>query len=359
MQTQRIEALDYLRGLMAISIMTYHFCSWSGIAVGPDTLLGRFGIYGVPMFYLISGASLFTAHRKFSLKTDQILSFFKRRIYRIAPAYLIACFLYLVILKAWKHYDAWSIITNITITFGFLNYTKGIPAGAWSIGNEVCFYIAFPILIIPLRRTYISIIVALASAAILFYFAWFMIDSDKSLSKQWTLYIHPANQIFFFVAGMFISKIHFITEARPKNTYLWALLGASLVGIWLALPQSSITDLVSGNTRIAMSAFCIAACYACMNLQVSGDKLAEKVLRKLGEISYSLYILHGALFFAIPKFLYKGIFKGLSPTEFSFGIVYPAVILLAFYCYTYIEKPFIQFGRRRSDKSNKVLASGS
>jgi peptidoglycan/LPS O-acetylase OafA/YrhL len=199
----------------------------------------------------------------------------------------------------------------------------------------------------------------LASTAILFYFSSFVIDSGTSLSKQWNLYIHPANQIFFFVAGMLISKIHFITETRPRNAYLWALLGASLLGVWLALPHSSVTDLVSGSTRIVMSALCIAACYACMNLQVSGEKLAEKVLKKLGEISYSLYILHGALFFAIPKFLYKGVFKALSPTEFSFGIVYPAVILFAFYCYTYIEKPFIKLGRRRPDKSNKFLASGS
>jgi peptidoglycan/LPS O-acetylase OafA/YrhL len=43
----RIKSLDYLRGLMAFSIMIYHFYGASVQKIGADTTLSRIGIYGV------------------------------------------------------------------------------------------------------------------------------------------------------------------------------------------------------------------------------------------------------------------------------------------------------------------------
>jgi peptidoglycan/LPS O-acetylase OafA/YrhL len=50
----RIEALDWLRGLMAVSIMLYHLTIWYIVALDSSSVLGRLGIYGVSVFFVLS-----------------------------------------------------------------------------------------------------------------------------------------------------------------------------------------------------------------------------------------------------------------------------------------------------------------
>ncbi len=59
----RVESLDYLRGLLAVSVMIYHYVAWSGVELGADTVLGRLGIYSVSTFYILSGLSLGLVYR--------------------------------------------------------------------------------------------------------------------------------------------------------------------------------------------------------------------------------------------------------------------------------------------------------
>lgn len=41
---KRIESLDYLRGLMALSIMVYHYTAWTLNGVPSEYLLGKLGV---------------------------------------------------------------------------------------------------------------------------------------------------------------------------------------------------------------------------------------------------------------------------------------------------------------------------
>jgi peptidoglycan/LPS O-acetylase OafA/YrhL len=52
-EINRIEGLDWLRGLMAIGIMSYHYFSWKFGAIELENPLGRLGIYGVSIFYVL------------------------------------------------------------------------------------------------------------------------------------------------------------------------------------------------------------------------------------------------------------------------------------------------------------------
>ena len=54
----RLPGLDYLHGLAAFGIMTYHYCSWIFGEQPAASFLGRLGIYGVAIFYIVSGQTL-------------------------------------------------------------------------------------------------------------------------------------------------------------------------------------------------------------------------------------------------------------------------------------------------------------
>ena len=54
----RIESLDWLRGLMAVSIMIYHLTGGLFFTLDSSSVLGRLGVYGVSVFFVLSGLSM-------------------------------------------------------------------------------------------------------------------------------------------------------------------------------------------------------------------------------------------------------------------------------------------------------------
>ena len=71
----RIESLDWLRGLMAIAIMFYHLTSWHISPLDSSNILGRLGIYGVSVFFVLSGLSMAVVYSSFivDVKTAEIV----------------------------------------------------------------------------------------------------------------------------------------------------------------------------------------------------------------------------------------------------------------------------------------------
>ncbi|SFW61110.1 Peptidoglycan/LPS O-acetylase OafA/YrhL, contains acyltransferase and SGNH-hydrolase domains [Pseudomonas sp. NFACC09-4] len=331
---------------MALAIMCYHFVGWSSEAPDGNSVLGRLGIYGVSIFYILSGMSLYVAYSNISWSRSELLTFWKRRLLRIAPLYWIACIGVLVLLKGYRNQPLETILGNLTLTFGFLDYTHYIPTGGWSIGNEICFYLIFPVLIISSKNIYLFTILCGALFAAYLQFAFSFLSKDSTLALQWKLYIHPLNQAFLFAGGIILAKAsahaHHLT--LPRLAYV-ALLALSLSGLFLFENTPNAIDLVTSTNRLIFTAFSLAACYACFNLNATGKNWLEKALKHLGEISYSVYMLHGLLFVYMQKHLYKGFVKNLTLSQFAFFIVAPIVLIAATYCYYKIEKPFIRFGK--------------
>jgi exopolysaccharide production protein ExoZ len=54
----RYLSLDILRGLSALGIMIYHYLGWILGHFGASNTLGRFGVYGVSIFYILSGLTM-------------------------------------------------------------------------------------------------------------------------------------------------------------------------------------------------------------------------------------------------------------------------------------------------------------
>ena len=69
--------------------MIYHYLSFNYATPGPETFLGRVGIYGVSVFYILSGLTLFIVYEsQFSVK-----EFLIKRAFRIFPLLWITIFL--------------------------------------------------------------------------------------------------------------------------------------------------------------------------------------------------------------------------------------------------------------------------
>ena len=72
----RINSIDHLRGCLSVGIVIYHLSAWFFGAPNPSGLLAKIGLYGVSIFFCISGAALYIAHHKDTINLRGLLSFF-------------------------------------------------------------------------------------------------------------------------------------------------------------------------------------------------------------------------------------------------------------------------------------------
>nr|WP_252509190.1 acyltransferase family protein [Acinetobacter baumannii] len=198
---KRYESLDWLRGLMAFAIMIYHLVSWQLFHPEAGSLLGNFGIYGVSIFFVLSGLSMAIVYSNFIKDFHTSFIFFIRRLFRLLPLLWVAVFIVSSIkFLLHKEIDIYNIFINITLLFGFISPSSYINIGAWSIGNEVFYYAFTPILIIIyLKNKLLGNIIVIILTLVSFYFSFFLLDPTYKLSQQWSIYIHPLNNFFYIV----------------------------------------------------------------------------------------------------------------------------------------------------------------
>ncbi|HLA57231.1 MAG TPA: acyltransferase, partial [Puia sp.] len=222
----RLHNLDYLRGLAAFGIMIYHYLSWTLGYFSADTLMGRLGIYGVSIFYVLSGLTLYYVYYdKMKPSRTDVIAFFKKRIFRIFP--LLWLVTLAAILISAKMPDPYNLFLNLTGLFGFVKWDTYFSAGIWSIGNELVFYVFFPFFVLFAKSLKpLLILLSVVLLGLYIYFAFFRLNPDGNLHDQWRNYVNPLNQVFLFLGGFLIGLL--LHRAPIKN---WIALTGLLLAV--------------------------------------------------------------------------------------------------------------------------------
>jgi len=208
----RIESLDYLRGLLALSVLVYHYSTWVGLGwVWPlNGLISCLGIYAVSTFYILSGTSLAIVYGRQVVDGAFLREFTIKRLLRITPLFWLAsgASLMIPIVKWLARGDASGLpaasrlFWNFSLLFSWLKPEAYIATGAWSIGNELFFYTLFPLFILFWNRSRWLFVGTVGVTLVFPLWAVFhMLDQRASLASQWVLYIQPLNQCFLFAGG--------------------------------------------------------------------------------------------------------------------------------------------------------------
>lgn len=289
---KRIETLDWLRGLVAISIMLYHLYSWMFVQLDSQTLLGRLGIYGVSIFFVLSGLSMAIVYHEKISTIKSIVSFLLKRFFRIVPL----LFLVTTIVMLLKHnFDLKTYFLNITGLFGIFEYDNYVAIGAWSIGNEIVYYLFTPVILFLYdKNKFIGNIIFVISLALGYYFSFHLLDSSLPLSTQWSTYINPFNNFFLFIAGIFLYyNFRFVKIGKAVN-YLILIL-CLLFFIFYPVEGNQI-NIVTGITRIAFCFLSIFLVLAFFKLEIQLPAFLENMLDKFGMATYGVYIYHPVIY---------------------------------------------------------------
>jgi peptidoglycan/LPS O-acetylase OafA/YrhL len=160
MHRSYIPGLDGLRGVAALMVFVVHVWSKAGYPEVQirlfstfDIRLGNFlgyGEKGVLLFFCLSGFLLslpFWAAFENPDHPVDLLDYFRKRFYRVYPAYFVAVIVYLLFLGGKNHFLIESIffISHIALIHNFyeaLVYQISVPM--WSVATEFQMYILLP-----------------------------------------------------------------------------------------------------------------------------------------------------------------------------------------------------------------------
>lgn len=342
----RIESLDILRGLMALAVALYHFTIWY-----PVFMPGRFfattsakvGHYGVEGFFIISGFCFFHLYRDAPPLGARLWPFHLKRFLRIAPLYYLAVALNLALgLAVGPPPSARMLAENATLTFGLFHPNHALVLGGWSIGIEYVFYLAFPALAWAAGRwrPFLALAALATLAASLRYTLDLVPGASQAGDAKFHTYVQVANHAFLFFLGGLVAQVRGRVGARLPR---WAfLLLAAALGLAFSRYLRHFYDhfvVMEGPPRYVFAALCLGmvVLFAFRDFPDSPWKRAGVFL---GEVSYSVYLMHPFAHELVERFL-----PGAAPAAgFSLGL--GLTLGLAAMTYRWVERPAMAWARR-------------
>lgn len=334
-QPIRVVAFDGLRGLCAIGVAFYHYFFWTDVVA-----LHSLGTFGVYIFFVLSAASMVIAYAARLGRSIGATQFLLARFARLAPLYIaVACYRSLFDSAPLGRVIE-SLLLNASLLFGF-SVPGSVPVvtGGWSIGVEVVFYVAFPLLLDVSRTVRGRIVLCSVLVATQLLHISFSLRDATSLADAWSAYTNPLAYGWYFSAGIAIGWSVFNSQYQwPRQGAAWAaalLLLAAIVG---GSGQNAL-ETVSGFRGAALALGAAALVLVVARLRLSAR--AERIGTSIGQWSYGVYLLHPLVFSVLSnRHLLLGL-KGFFPVWFCVVSVSVSIVISAA-VWSFFEHPLTE-----------------
>lgn len=282
-ETPRVGELDALRGLAALGVVAFHYTTFYQQEQGHLQPLGfgfPAGNYGVHLFFLISGFVIFMTLER----TRSAMDFAVSRFSRLFPAYwaamaITAAVVYTIGMPI-QRIPAIDVAVNLTMLQEILGFTH-LDGSYWTLQVELFFYLQmlFWCMLGQLKRIRWIIAAWLIMAVI------YALTSQRHLHFSYTLReLLLLRHIPFFALGILFYCLYAGSGDRRANI---AMIALSLVAIGVSYAP---VYLAAGVVCCMIFALFVAG-------KLRWLRAAPFVF--LGVISYSLYLLHQAIGFAL------------------------------------------------------------
>lgn len=338
----RYATLDGLRGFLAFFVFLHHACIWyyylqgAGWAAPPSSFYAYLGTGSVMMFFMVTALLFYSKLLDGKYKPINWCRLFTSRFLRIVPLYVFAVLLvfctvtylthaelrvsFLEIIRAglkWLRF--WSpSMPNLN---GVSDSSLIVAAVFWTLPFEWGFYFMLPLF---------AIVMGVKTKPPIKYLLLILMGIHL-LAKD----IYQLPPFLFGVAVAYMARsVAFKRFSRGKIASVLIVVFLSAAIIYFPNPREY------GAQFLLFISFSFIAC---------GNNLfglfANKLSKFLGDISYSIYLLHGILLFVTFNFvLGLGRARNLTPHEYGWVIVMLSAILVVTASVTYqlIEKPGMQ-----------------
>ncbi|WP_010486952.1 acyltransferase family protein [Pseudomonas sp. S9] len=347
--SHRHTAIDGMRGYLAFFVFLHHSSIWyfylheGRWALPPSNLFSHLGQSSVALFFMITG---FLFYSKILSSRDKKISWtyiYTSRFMRLVPLYLLAIsilLLFVFIKTNWKiETGLSSILIDATKWVLFtipgapdinnVKHTSLIMAGVtWSLPYEWLFYFSLPLIALTtgLSRNLTAAAVSLAVVLLIY-----------------TVFDPATIHIKTFIDGMLCAALHHMKIMTGlSSSRLYSAFIIILLYVLVTTYQSS-----HGNIQILILSLVFFGISGGNNLF---GVLSWKTSRVLGEMAYSIYLLHGLILFTTFNFIINSE-TSIELTPYQYWIlifaIAPAVVIISAITFVMIEKPSM-------DKTQKI-----
>lgn len=290
LESDRMIHLDLLRIASSYMIILYHF--QNQMDFGAATAAVRASLdglaLGVDLFFFVSGFVISSVYLGRISSLADFGRFMGKRVARLVPLHwaTFAVFALFGLLNAMGHlpsnhpeiYDPACAVPNLLLLHAF-NICDALTFNyvSWSISAEMGMYLLFPVLALVVARRYLAWLLVAASLALLT-----VVSAQTGWSwLEWSFDWGVARALPTFLLGM-LSFHYRALLGRLPGAAGWLLVAclAFLAGCLLHWPKLALLPIV-----YAVAALGIAA-------SEQHSSRAARWLAPLGQLTYSLYMLH-------------------------------------------------------------------
>lgn len=350
-----ITRLDHLRFFAALLVILVHMKGNINLLPEDTGLLGAFsslsgfiknwifnGSAGVSLFLVLTGF-LFCLISDLGHKKIKYSGFIYNRILRIFPMMVLLVFV--VITASRQTSTPMDIFRILTLQLNTGHEYTGwghqfYPSGPiWTIGVEFQFYLLFPFLALFLSRFGVKYLLGLILLIVLIKFNLVVLKGGAIYSNLYHSIIGRLDQFLIGMLFAIIYKTRLVQSIKNNNVISLLLLILSLLILSLSFGKRSFLSFT-------IEAICwggVIISYLSMSL--FNSKILDNVLARLGELSFSIYLLHLPIIEMLDEILDR-IFSYSPPTTLidlfiAFIWKVPIVIMVAFLTFNVVEKPFM------------------
>ena len=375
-EQKHLDLLDYARAVAILCVVAFHCLCATGaqiywklwardLNVSPASLLVlplNLGSLGVAIFFVISG---FCIHLSFQQQGKKYSEFFVRRFFRIYPAYLAALLLFAFLLpsttlnfsgalanESWKQ-----LISHLLLVHNIWAGTyMGINPSFWSLAVEVQLYLLYPALLLLVdrfewNRTLIVLgitesVIHIAKTAIVLHtvFAANIVGTGGFALSNAQLFIYglgrsPLAFWFSWALGAAVAEHYLQNKIHPLARVSPMIWVGGIVVCFLVRPLFEF---------MFMMACLLTATVLSRRLADSAKRATDgrrwKFFGWIGVCSYSLYLFHEPILFAVPQGWVTP--YGTLARLLFLGLIGLAVLLLSALSYLAIEAPCVKLGKQ-------------
>lgn len=332
----RLPSLTGLRFPAALIVFLLHAAQQSEPGRLHDlawAIAGR-GYIGVSFFFVLSGFVLAWSARP----GDRPLAFYRRRLARIAPVYLV-CLVGTAALLALAGRLSLSALPSVVAVQAWfpdpaVHFAANRPG--WSIAAEMFFYLCFPLLV-PLlatakgRRLLAGLGIGLVTVPAVLLRPTGLATSDASL---WAIYVLPVPRLGEFILGMLVARA-VLAGWRPRIG-----LGASLWILVVAYVATGFAPVWATICLITLAPVALVlAAGASADLEQRRTWWSTPAAQRLGEWSFAFYLAQEA-FLLVQDEVQERLALGPVADWLLLGLTFVGVLTAAGLLHTRVERPW-------------------
>lgn len=328
-QPDRFPYLSALRGLAALWVVMAHVALMPKpvfeLPRWPQTLV-RSGPMGVNLFFLVSAFSLCLTMPKHANEQRPYLGFMLRRFFRVAPLFYA-----IIILSYWYNpaglpYNYKTITANLTFVFNFIpgsGYQTSVVFAGWTIGVEMAFYLVFPFIYARTKSVTLAIRALIVALVVATVFRSVIGDlvADPGIYIRQSIFDLVPMFMFGIIAFNVVQIAH---EWKHKRAIGAALLTSVSLQFYV---------IVRGMVPFGPAIYWQGPMFCCLlvGLYLFPIRLlVNRATRWLGDISYSVYLVHGPII-ALLIFRFP-VFQGLRHSGLSELQAYAGALGITLLC---------------------------